>query len=154
MSPGQIDSRVVVARLERNQTMLAAIATLPLATLEEFVADPRMVGAGESFLRRSLEALLDLGRHVLAKAFGHAVSEYADIGDRLGTRGVLSPEDAGLVRKMAGYRNRLVHLCDEIDDAELFRMLTVHIGEARQVAEALRTWITEYPTPATDSVSH
>jgi hypothetical protein len=44
--------------------------------------------------------------------------------------------------------------CDEIDDAELFRMLTVHIGEARRVAEALRTWITEYPTPATDSVSH
>lgn len=28
-----------------------------------------MVAAGESFLRRGLEALFDLGRHVLAKGF-------------------------------------------------------------------------------------
>lgn len=35
-----------------------------------------MVAAGESFLRRALEVLLDLGRHVLAKGFGRVVPEY------------------------------------------------------------------------------
>jgi uncharacterized protein YutE (UPF0331/DUF86 family) len=147
MSPGRIDPRVVAAKLELIQNMFGAIATLPLASLEEFVADRRMVGAGESYLRRSLEALLDLGRHILAKGFARAVSEYAEIGDGLGNCQVLAPEDASLVRRMAGYRNRLVHLYDEVGDLELYRMLTVHIGDVQRIAERLRTWIAEHPQP-------
>lgn len=34
---------------------------------EEFLAESRNVAAAESYLRRSLEAIFDIGRHVLAK---------------------------------------------------------------------------------------
>ncbi|HEX9941589.1 MAG TPA: hypothetical protein VGG03_06220 [Thermoanaerobaculia bacterium] len=61
MSPGKIQLKTVAAKAELIREMLAAIETLPLASEADFSADPRMVAAGESFLRRSLEALLDLG---------------------------------------------------------------------------------------------
>jgi hypothetical protein len=37
------------------------------------------VGAAESYLRRAVEVLLDMGRHILAKEFALAVSEYKEI---------------------------------------------------------------------------
>jgi hypothetical protein len=60
MSPSKIRLKSVTAKAELIREMLAAIQTLPLASEAEFSADPRMVAAGESFFRRSLEGLLDL----------------------------------------------------------------------------------------------
>jgi hypothetical protein len=57
MSPSKIRLKTVTAKAELVREMLAAIETLPLATEADFSADMRMVAAGESFLRRSLEGL-------------------------------------------------------------------------------------------------
>jgi uncharacterized protein YutE (UPF0331/DUF86 family) len=56
--------------------MLADIQSLPLAGLEQFTEERRTIWAAESCLRRALEAMLDLGRHVAAKGLGKGVSEY------------------------------------------------------------------------------
>ena len=100
MSPSKIRLKTVTAKAEGIREMLAAIETLPLVSAAEFTADPRMMAAGESFLRRSLEGLLDLGRHVLAKGFGKVVPDYAAIADELAAQGVL-PESATKLRLMA-----------------------------------------------------
>lgn len=83
MSPSKIRLQSVTAKAELIREMLAGIETLPLASQAEFSADVRMVAAGESFLRRSLEGLLDLGRHVLSKGFGKVVPDYAAVADEL-----------------------------------------------------------------------
>lgn len=76
MTPGKLNEKVVVERSDWVREMLERIRALPLRSLEEFTADKVTVDAAESCLRRSLEALLDLGRHVLAKGFGDAPVEY------------------------------------------------------------------------------
>ena len=45
MSPGRVDARVVAAKLELVEKMLGAIATLPLSSVEAFVAEPHMASA-------------------------------------------------------------------------------------------------------------
>ncbi len=72
MSPGQMSYRVVADRLGWIETMLSEIETLPLESYDAFTAENRTVWAAESCLRRALEALMDLGRHVSAKALGMA----------------------------------------------------------------------------------
>ena len=47
--------------------------------LHEFTSGPLNAPAAESYLRRALEALMDLGRHILAKGFGRGVAEYKKI---------------------------------------------------------------------------
>lgn len=84
MTPGQLDRRVVVERSEWIREMLERIRALPLDSMEGFTGDPRNVDAAESCLRRALEALLDLGRHVLAKGFGDAPAEYREGGPAAG----------------------------------------------------------------------
>jgi hypothetical protein len=63
--------------------MQEKLKSLPLKSFESFVADPRNPASAESYLRRTLEALLDLKRHILAKGFGLAVTEYREIAQRL-----------------------------------------------------------------------
>lgn len=73
MSPGRIRATLIADKAQIIERMLDGVETLPLATESEFLADSRMVAAGESFLRRCLEALFDIGRHILAKGFGESL---------------------------------------------------------------------------------
>ncbi len=140
-----IQEKVVVAKAAKVREMLDALGTLPLERRQVFLADPRMVAAGESFLRRALEALLDLGRHILAKAHDCPVAEYAEIGRRLGELGVLDPAAAGLLERMGRYRNRLTHFYDEVTPDELYDLLTERRGDVEAVLDALLTWVRAHP---------
>lgn len=76
MTPGRISRRVVADRVAWVEAMLDEIRSLPLGDRQTFFADTRNVWTAESCLRRGLEALLDLGRHILAKGLGLGGSEY------------------------------------------------------------------------------
>ncbi len=76
MTPDLISKLVVVDRLDWISRMIEAINALPLGDSESFFADGRNLMTAESGLRRALEAIFDLGRHILAKGFGEGVSEY------------------------------------------------------------------------------
>jgi uncharacterized protein YutE (UPF0331/DUF86 family) len=146
VSPSQIDPKVLATKKEAIREMLRGIETLPLESLDAFTADDRMVAAGESYLRRALEALLDLGRHVLAKGFGIPVPEYAAIADSLRKVDILTAGQTGTLRKMARYRNRMVHFYYEISSEELYANLTEHVGDFDTMLEALDRWLSEHPS--------
>ncbi len=145
MSPSKIQLKTVTAKAELIREMLAGIATLPLDSEADFLADGRMVAAGESYLRRSLEALLDLGRHVLAKGFGQVVPEYAAVADGLMAQGILPPESAAKLRLMARYRNRMVHFYDDVTPRELYEILSRERGDLVEILSAIQTWLAVRP---------
>ena len=145
MTPGPISQKVVVAKSEIVREMLAGIRTLPLDSERDFRADPRMVAAGESYLRRGIEALIDLGRHLLARVFGKLVPEYAEVAAELGRRGVLDPAIATRLRVMARYRNRLVQFYDEVTPAELYRILSSELADIEEALAGLLSWVAQHP---------
>jgi uncharacterized protein YutE (UPF0331/DUF86 family) len=152
MSPSKIRLRTVTAKAGLIREMLAAIQTLPLASEAEFSADPRMVAAGESFLRRSLEGLLDLGRHVLAKGFGKVVPDYAAVADELAAQGILPPESATRLRLMARYRNRMVHFYDEVTPPELYGILTGERQDVEEILTLIQRWLAAHPEASDDEL--
>ena len=145
MMPGSISKRVVSDRLSWVERMLDEIRTLPLADEEAFFADYRNLATAESCLRRCLEALFDLGRHILAKGFGSGVSEYKEIASGLKEHGVLSEADAGLLRELAGYRNRLVHFYHEVEPKELYDICASRLADVERIAGACRDWLKSHP---------
>lgn len=70
--------------------------------------------AAESYLRRCLEALFDISRHIIAKTAGKAEVEYKEVALRLAETGVITRDLSERLRLMAGYRNRLVHFYNEV----------------------------------------
>lgn len=141
MVPREPDIDVVTERAAFVQDMLSRIRALPLSSEGEFIADYRNVATAESCLRRALEALLDVGRHLLARCFGCATREYKEIGARLGEYCVLSAEKADAMRRMAGYRNRMVHFYDEVSAVELYRLCSERLGEVDGLLTELTRWV-------------
>lgn len=150
MTPGPIRRVVVADKVALIHRLLDGIATLPLDDLREFRRDPRMVAAAESYLRRALEALLDIARHVLARAFGRGATEYAEVARQLGDVGVVSPDQADRLVLMARYRNRLVHMYDEVTEPELYDVLTLHLADIPEIVDAVTAWMAAHPDRVTD----
>ena len=132
-------------RLAVVDQCIADIGSLPLTDKDAFFADRRNFGMAESSLRRALEALFDIGRHILAKGFVSGTTEYKSIVAELAEHGVISTADAQIMRQMAGYRNRLVHFYHEVSPEELFDVCANNAGDLSRMAEAYREWIELHP---------
>ncbi len=145
MSPSKVRAATVIQKLALLDAMLAGIGGLPLSSPEAFAADPRDVAAAESYVRRALEALLDLGRHVLAKGLGKGVLEYKQVAVALQREGLLDERTGSALVEMAGYRNRLVHFYDEVGAGELYEICTRRLDDVRDVRGQLLAWLRANP---------
>ena len=145
MTPTGIKEKVVAERAAWIEEMLRGVRALPLESYEQFIGDPRNVTAADSFVRRALEALMDLGRHILAKGLGRVASEYRDVSRQLLAGGVIGEETSQRLSDMAGYRNRLVHFYDEVTPRELHAICTDRISENTGVTNALMAWVRAHP---------
>lgn len=145
MSPSKVRVTIIMQKSTLVDDMLGGLATLPLTSLEAFTSDVRDAAAAESFLRRALEALLDLGRHVLAKGLGERTLEYKQIALALRRAGVLDEACSDILFDIAGYRNRLTHFYDEVTTAELFDICAHRSSEIRQVRDAVLDWLRRHP---------
>lgn len=145
MTASKIRAKIVAERVAWIRKMIEGLEALPHADFASFQDDPRTVAAAESYCRRALEALLDLGRHILAKGFGRAVVEYKDIASSLQESGVLDNTECRLLRDMAGYRNRMVHFYHEISPRELFEIRTTGLQDIERILKAMLHWINAHP---------
>ena len=145
MSPSKISKRTFLDRVAWVDRMVAQIRALPVSDRAAFMADSRNIWAAESCIRRALEAIFDIGRHLLAKGFGAGVSEYKAIAEGLKARGVLTEEQADLMKILAGYRNRMVHFYHEISIDELYQLCAHQLADITATRDALRDWVHAHP---------
>jgi len=111
-------------------------------SFETFVSDKDRVAAAESYLRRALEAIFDVGRHILAKSGGaDLATEYKSIAFGLGAKGVISPELAQSLVSMAGYRNRLVHLYHLVQEDELHEILQNDLSDLEAFSREITAFV-------------
>jgi uncharacterized protein YutE (UPF0331/DUF86 family) len=126
------------------QECIIELKKLSMMQKKEFLSDKRNPAAGESYLRRSLEAIFDIGRHLLAKSYGFKDLEYKKIALELGEKGVVEKEYSRTLMKMAGYRNRMVHLYHEIGPEEIYEILKNHLSDIEQFIEKIAGFLDTY----------
>ena len=144
MSPGSISRSIVADRLDWINKMIKEIESLPLNDYETFTKDKGNIWSAESCLRSSLEALMDLGRHIIAKGFGRGVSEYKEIASAMEKERVLNAKDSAIFKTMAGYRNSMIHFYHEISDKELFEICSSHLSDITYISGVIKKWINDH----------
>ena len=145
MSPGRINERIILDRLSWIDRMIDEIRSLPIADYDEFSADTRNIWSAESRLRRALEALFDIGRHILAKGFAIGATEYKQTAEDLARNDVLGTEEMNLLRMMGGYRNRLVHFYHEVSTRELYQICRENLDDVIEVRNGITSWMSANP---------
>lgn len=113
-------------------------------SLEDYFADEKIPAATESFLRRGIEAIFDIGRHILSKSFAFRALEYKEVAKKLGEKEIVSHAYSETLIKIAGYRNRMVHFYKKIGDKELYTILHNDLGDIEQFLEEIRNFLIKY----------
>lgn len=135
-----VESRL--ADMRRSAIRLKELAVMDPGRLS---SDPDAFAIGEHHLRRALEAVLDIGRHIVARRGLGRPADYTDIIDLLGQNGILPPELSGTIRGMAGYRNRLVHLYADVTPQELHTVIVRHLDDFQEFAQHILRYLDSQP---------
>ena len=137
-----INRFLISGRLELIADYLIQMQRLSNIPKNDFLKDKDMSAASESYLRRALEAIFDIGRHIAAKKGGtDLATEYKAIARYLGDKRIISEELTISLIDMAGYRNRLVHLYHLINDEELFHILQNNLSDVKEFISEIKAFV-------------
>jgi uncharacterized protein YutE (UPF0331/DUF86 family) len=124
-------------RLNRLDECLSILRGLKRYSLPEFIENPERYGSAERFLQLSIEAVTDIGNHLVADLELGTVNSYRDIPALLTAAGHLPKELEEKWFLMIGFRNTLVHDYLEIDRTIVHDVLHHHLEDLEAVRQVL-----------------
>lgn len=139
-----LDTARILELLRFMESCLQELKPFSAMREEEFLSDKKNPPFVESYLRRSLEAVFDIGRHILSKICGFKEIEYKAIAKELGQRGVVTKELLDVLIAMAGYRNRMVHFYREITPQELYLIIKESLKDLERFVKEIGSFIAAY----------
>lgn len=140
MSPRLLSLKLVGDRLDLESRLVADLKRLPNSSFEAFTDDWRNVPTAESLLRRAVETLLDVARHLLSSGFGLGSLEYRQVARYSAEHGLVRDPELGRVfEEMAGFRNRLTHHYEDVTPQELFGVVKNHLPDLEAISNELRS---------------
>jgi uncharacterized protein YutE (UPF0331/DUF86 family) len=119
-----------------------------MMTKEEFLSDKKNPPFVESYLRRSLEAIFDIGRHILSRTYGFKGIEYKVIARELGERGTITTGLSQTLYEMAGYRNGMVHFYKEVTAGELYDIVLHNLRDLDKFEKEVVAFLRVYEEKA------
>ncbi|RPI66194.1 MAG: DUF86 domain-containing protein [Geobacteraceae bacterium] len=114
---------VIRKRLNKIDEYLVVLQRLQRYGRDEFLSDPERYGSAERFLHLAIEALLDMGNHVIADEGLGVVDWYSDVPRIFLEKGMISSELSEKWIRMIGFRNTLVHGYMDVDRTIVYEVL-------------------------------
>jgi uncharacterized protein YutE (UPF0331/DUF86 family) len=130
-----VDEEIFHRRLRSLDETLSILRKLRLYSFEDFMAEPERYGSAERFLQLAVEALLDMGAHLVAIKELGTVTRYRDIPALLERGGYLAQSQQERWTKIIGFRNILVHDYLEIDRGIVYEVLQENLGDIDELRD-------------------
>ena len=124
---------VIRKRLNKLDEYLSILYNLRKYSFDNFTRDPERYGSAERFLHLSIEAILDMGNHVIADLELGIVNWYSDIPAILEKNGYIDSDMEKEWLQMIGFRNTLVHDYLEIDRRIVYDVLQNHLKDIKKI---------------------
>lgn len=100
---------------------------------EEFKNNPMIFGSTERFLHLVIEALLDIGNHIISDQNLGEVEFYKDIPELLYQNDYINGEQKEIFIRITGFRNILVHEYLEIDLDIVYKILKNNLNDLHSI---------------------
>jgi uncharacterized protein YutE (UPF0331/DUF86 family) len=114
---------VIHKRLNKVEEYLTILNKIQRYSLDELLSDPEKYGSAERFLQLTIEALNDIGSHLIADLNLGIVESAGDIPRLLCGKGYFGEELRDTWIHMIGFRNILVHDYLDVDRQVVYDVL-------------------------------
>lgn len=122
------------AQIDEYLALLRKISSTPQ---EKFLQDKILIGSAKYYLQVTIECCLDVVNHIIASERFRAPKDYADTFKVIEEKGFVSSDFGQRMRMMAKFRNRLVHLYGDIDDAYVYRFMIEDLQDIEEFKEII-----------------
>jgi uncharacterized protein YutE (UPF0331/DUF86 family) len=127
----------ILGRAQLVRTNLEKLARIPQGSNAEFESDFRNVEATLHLIQTSIQSLIDIGSTLCARLGLETPRSNHEILQRLEADGRLPEGSADRFAAILGFRNRIVHLYDRVDQRVVYRILTENRADLRDLLELL-----------------
>lgn len=124
---------VLRKRLEKLEEYLQILHRLRETPLATFLENPEKYGSAERFLQLAIEAIDDIGSHLVADLQLGTVEWYRDVPELLYEAGYIDEALYQRWLRMIGFRNILVHDYLDIDRHQVYQILQNHLEDFDQI---------------------
>ena len=124
---------VIRKRMNKLDEYLSILYNLRKYSFDDFTSHPEHYGSAERFLHLSIEAILDMGNHVIADSDLGIVNWYSDIPAILEKNGYIDSHLRKQWLQMIGFRNTLVHDYVEIDRRIVYDVLQNRLEDLEKI---------------------
>ncbi|MEJ2697349.1 MAG: DUF86 domain-containing protein [Candidatus Sulfobium sp.] len=108
---------------------------------EKFAGDPDKVGSAKYHFIVAIEAAIDICNHIISQNGYRAPEDYADTFQVLREQGAFDSVFTRELREMAKFRNRLTHLYWEVDDVQVYDILSERLGDFKKFLDGLSAFL-------------
>ena len=136
-----VDRDIIQNRISFIEDNIRKMTELANMTEDEFLDRFYYVMSAKYLLQTSIEAMLDIAHHIIARQRYRAPQSYAEAFTILVEQGILPLEKENTYRQIAKFRNRVVHLYHEVDNKEVFRILKECIDDLQSFIKAIIVYI-------------
>jgi uncharacterized protein YutE (UPF0331/DUF86 family) len=132
---------VIRKRLNKIDEYLTVLQRLQRYGREEFLSEPERYGSAERFLYLAIEALLDMGNHVIADEGLGVVDWYSDVPRIFLEKGLISSALSEKWIRMIGFRNTLVHGYIDVDRTIVYEVLQNGLGDIEELKRVFARYL-------------
>ncbi len=136
-----VNREIVRKRLNKLDEYLKILYRLQKYSFDDFIADPEHYGSAERFLQLAIEAVNDIGNHIVADDQLGAVDYYSDIPHILSKHQIITAEMEEQWIRMIGFRNTLVHEYIEIDRSIVYGVLQNNLTDLEAFMRFFATYL-------------
>jgi len=129
-----VEREVLQKRIEKAREYINFLGKMSgNYNFEEFKNDKMIYGSGERFLHLTIEALIDIGNHIISSEDLGVVDVYRDIPVILHNNEYIDKRDKELFIKIIGLRNILVHDYLDIEKETVYRIINENLSDLEDI---------------------
>jgi uncharacterized protein YutE (UPF0331/DUF86 family) len=125
---------LLLANLQRYVAVLRDLAAVPR---DSFLANPDKIGNAKYHFVIAIECAIDIANHVIASENYRFPRDNSDSFVVLIEHRVLAEDLRDPLQAMARFRNRLVHMYFDIDDARVWEFLRTGLDDFNRFARSV-----------------
>jgi uncharacterized protein YutE (UPF0331/DUF86 family) len=132
-----VDKAKLDQMLSNLRAYVGVLRRLAAVPRETFLGDDDKIGNAKYHLLIAIECCIDVANHVIASENYRFPRDNADSFTVLTEHGVVPSSRREPLRAMARFRNRLVHLYWDVDDAKVYEYLQEDLDELAMFGDCI-----------------
>lgn len=128
----------LIVQLRKSVERLRSLSELDQSN---FTQDPDKLGSAKYHFIVAIEACIDICNHIISRNGYRAPDDYSDTFTVMEEVTAIDSGFSNELKRMAKFRNRLVHIYWEVDDVQLHEILQTHLDDFKKFLEAMATFL-------------